>query len=145
MHLLLSHSMVGHRIRQTYWNLHGNFRPEASFSQNMLSGHATDYFLRRVDLGQANIHFVKFAGKLVSIVLFSFLLIILTVFISSGHLPKHCRGHLLMLMLGSKYGWQGRILHTPGRESMCAGLCDFRSESCSARVSGQAQAIFRQN
>ena len=27
---------------------------------------------------------------------------------------------------------------------MCAGLRDFRSEACSARVSGQTQAIFRQ-
>ena len=27
---------------------------------------------------------------------------------------------------------------------MCAGLRDFRSEACSARVSGQTRAIFRQ-
>ena len=45
---------------------------------------------------------------------------------------------------GSKYGWQWRSLHIPSRKSMCAGLCDFRSEACSARVSGQTRAIFRQ-
>ena len=32
--------------------LFGNFRPGASFSQNTFSGHATDFFIRRVVLGQ---------------------------------------------------------------------------------------------
>ena len=38
----------------TAWNLtsHGNFRPGATFSQNTFSGHATDFFIRRVVLGQ---------------------------------------------------------------------------------------------
>ena len=46
--------------------------------------------------------------------------------------------------LDQKYGWQRRTLHTPSRKSICAGLCDFRSEVCSANVSGQTRAIFRQ-
>ena len=30
----------------------GNFRPGTSFSENTVSGHATDFFIRRVVLGQ---------------------------------------------------------------------------------------------
>ena len=88
-------------------SLKGNFHPGASCFRNAFFGQATSFF---GDLfwGARVIHF---AGKLVKICLCVFLLINLAVL--------------------------RRSLPIPDNKSLCAGLCDFRSETWSAKLLGR--------
>ena len=96
-------------------------------------------------MGQASSIMKNLQGNWCKFALLSVLLTTLTVLHHQvDSFPNIIQVIFSRWLLRSKYGWQWRTLRTPGRKSTCAGLCDFRSEACSARVSGQIRAIFRQ-